>query len=65
MDFPINTLLAGNARTPAITVPAGLIDGERLPVDLEVASLPYHEQKLLQLAFGVEELVKGRTPPAL
>jgi amidase len=56
MDFPINTLLARNGWMPAITVPAGLTDGDRLPVGMEMVGLPYHEQKLL---------VKGRKPPAL
>jgi amidase len=65
MDFPINTTLASNGWMPAITVPAGLTEGENLPVGLEMVGLPYQEQKLFQLAFGVEELVKGRKPPAL
>ena len=65
MDFPINTLLASNGWMPAITVPAGLTEGDKLPVGLEMVGLPYQEQKLFQLAFGVEELDRGRKPPSL
>ncbi|RFU34153.1 hypothetical protein B7463_g2147, partial [Scytalidium lignicola] len=62
--FPTNTLLASQARLPAISVPAGFTE-DGLPVGLELVGLPYQEQKLLRLAFGVEELVKGRKAPIL
>jgi hypothetical protein len=42
---------AGNHR------PAGLTEVDKLPVVLEIVTLSYQEQKLFQLAFGVEELV--------
>jgi amidase len=60
MDFPTDTLLVSNGWMPAITVPVGLMNGDKLPVGLEMVGLPYQEQKLCQLAFGVEELVKGQ-----
>jgi amidase len=62
--FPTNTLIASQARLPAISIPAGFT-AEGLPVGLELVALPYQEQKLLQLAFGVEGLVKGRKAPVL
>ena len=72
LEFPVNTILASHAWMPAISVPAGVTDrGEReeeeekLPVGIEFVGLPYQEQKLLQLAFGVEELVMGRRTPRL
>ena len=73
LDFPVNTILASHAWMPAVSVPAGMgmtegVDGEAeaeeaLPVGLELVGLPYQEQKLLQLAYGVEALVEGRKAP--
>ena len=59
---------------PAVSVPAGMgmtegaeaeaeAEAEALPVGLELVGLPYQEQKLLQLAYGVEALVEGRKAP--
>lgn len=62
-NFPVNTLLASQAVLPAITVPAGLTE-EGLPVGLEMVSYPYREQLLLELAYGVEDVVQGRKPPS-
>jgi amidase len=60
--FPVNTLLASQARIPAVTIPAGFtVDG--LPVGLELASWEYREQALLELARGVEVLVPARKAP--
>jgi amidase len=63
-DYPTNTLLASQARMPAISVPAGLTEGG-LPVGLELVGLHYREQKLLELAYGIEGLVQGRKAPQL
>ncbi|KIX94593.1 uncharacterized protein Z520_09639 [Fonsecaea multimorphosa CBS 102226] len=65
-DFPTNTLVSSQSLFPSVTVPAGLTQGgSGLPVGLELVSLPYREQKLLELAYGVEQLVQGRKPPVL
>lgn len=64
--FPTNTLVASQSLMPAVSVPAGLTRGETgLPVGLELLGLPYREQKLLELAYGVEQLTQGRKPPSL
>ena len=63
-DFPVNTLLASQARLPAITVPAGFI-ADGLPVGLELVSYEYHEQTLLELARGVEVIVGARRAPPI
>jgi amidase len=65
--FPTNTLLASALRFPAISVPVGFTkDGERgLPVGLEIVGLPGREQMLLEMAYGVEELVGARKAPKL
>jgi len=63
-DFPVNTLLASQARLPAITVPAGFT-ADGLPVGLELVSYEYHEQQLLELARGVEVIVGARRAPPI
>ncbi|CZR50333.1 uncharacterized protein PAC_00205 [Phialocephala subalpina] len=63
-DFPTNTLLASQARIPAISVPAGFTE-DGLPVGLEFVSWEYREQELLELAAGVEHYVSGRRRPLL
>ncbi|KAH0162453.1 putative amidase family protein, partial [Aureobasidium melanogenum] len=61
-DFPVNTLLASQARLPAITVPVGFT-GDGLPVGLELVSYEYHEQALFQFARGIEIVVGARRAP--
>ncbi|KAI5219090.1 hypothetical protein E4T46_06416 [Aureobasidium subglaciale] len=64
-DFPVNTLLASQARLPAITVPAGFIE-DGLSVGLELVGWEYHEQALLELAQGNELTIGARrSPPSL
>ncbi|KAI0836403.1 amidase signature enzyme [Hypoxylon sp. FL0890] len=63
-DFPTNTCLASVIRHPAISVPAGFTEGG-LPVGIEFIGLEYQEQSLLDLAFGVEAIVRGRNEPPL
>jgi amidase len=63
-DFPVNTLLASQARLPAITVPAGFT-ADGLPVGLELVSYEYHEQALFELARGIEIIVGARRVPSI
>lgn len=60
--FPTNTSIGSQLRWPAISVPIGFTD-DGLPVGLEILGVPYSEQKLLELAYGVEALIKARKPP--
>jgi Asp-tRNA(Asn)/Glu-tRNA(Gln) amidotransferase A subunit family amidase len=64
LRFPINTLIASQARLPAVTVPVGLTESG-LPVGLELVGLLYREQHLLDLAYGVETFVKFKGVPNL
>ncbi|KAG2417777.1 hypothetical protein HFD88_008996 [Aspergillus terreus] len=64
LRFPINTLIASQARLPAVTVPVGLTEGG-LPVGLELMGLLYREQCLLELAHGIEDLMKFNAVPNL
>ena len=50
---------------PAISIPVGFTTDGGLPVGLELLGLPYQEQVLLKLGFGVEELIKARKAPVL
>ena len=57
-----NCQLAANSGLPAISVPAGFVEG--MPVGLELLAEPWSEQKLLDLAFTVEQLAgQRRLPP--
>jgi len=62
--FPTNTDIGSQLRHPAITIPVGFTENG-LPVGLELLGIPYSEQKLLELAYGVEELTKARRTPTL
>lgn len=72
-DFPVNTLFASQLRWPAITVPAGFTADDAgeggawggLPVGLELVSWEFTEQKLLELARGIEVLLKARRAPKI
>ncbi|KAF8848308.1 amidase signature enzyme [Acephala macrosclerotiorum] len=57
-DFLTNTLLASQARIPAVSVPVGFTKDD-LPVGLELVSQEYREQDLLELASGVCFGAKG------
>ncbi|EXJ92450.1 hypothetical protein A1O3_01001 [Capronia epimyces CBS 606.96] len=63
-DLPVNTLLASQARIPAVSVPVGFTE-DGLPVGMELVSWEYREQALLQLARGVEYHVPARRAPQL
>lgn len=60
--FPTNTVIGSQLRQPAISVPVGWTEGG-LPVGLEMLGLPFREQTLLELAYGVEALTKARRAP--
>lgn len=62
--FPTNTGIGSQLKFPAISVPVGFTE-DGLPVGLEILGMPFSEQKLLELAFGVEALVNARRPPTL
>lgn len=62
--FPANTHLASQLHLPAISVPVGFT-AAGLPVGLELVGLPFSEQKLLELAYEIELIVKARTAPTL
>ncbi|KAL2415611.1 Glutamyl-tRNA(Gln) amidotransferase subunit A [Exophiala dermatitidis] len=64
LQLPTNTFLAAQAMLPAISVPAGTTPAG-LPVGLEIMGRPLGEQRLLDLAYGFEDMVKGRVPPQL
>ena len=64
LDFPTNTVIASQARMPAITVPAGFTE-EGVPAGIELVGLPYQEQQLLGLGYGVEQLLKARKSPSI
>ncbi|MEM7003718.1 MAG: amidase [Pseudomonadota bacterium] len=63
-----NCRLSANSGLPAISVPAGfaiLAQGEQMPVGLELLGRAFDEQRLLDLAFTVEQHYPQRTPPNL
>jgi amidase len=66
-DFPTNTVIGSQLRMPAISVPVGFTEEGKehggLPVGLELLGMPYREQLLLELAFGIEQLTKARRAP--
>ncbi|RDW63778.1 hypothetical protein BP6252_11323 [Coleophoma cylindrospora] len=63
--FPTNTSIGSQLRQPAISVPVGFTQKDGLPVGLELLGIPFAEQKLLQLAYGVEALIGARKAPDL
>jgi amidase len=66
-EFPTNTVIGSQLRMPSISVPVGFTEEGKehggLPVGLELLGLPYREQLLLELAFGIEQLTKARRAP--
>jgi len=64
LTYPTNTLIASQSWLPAITVPAGMVDG-RLPVGLEFMGRPYDEPTLFRLAYAFEQATHHRRAPLL
>ncbi|KAF2431713.1 putative amidase family protein [Tothia fuscella] len=62
-SFPTNTSIGSRTNMPALSMPAGFTDDTNLPVGMEMLGLPYQEQPLLELGFGVESLLNARKPP--
>ncbi|KAG0652135.1 Glutamyl-tRNA(Gln) amidotransferase subunit A [Hyphodiscus hymeniophilus] len=63
-SFPTNTIIGSQLRQPAISVPVGFTEAG-LPVGLELLGIPYSEQKLLELAYGIELLTQARKAPVI
>ncbi len=57
-----DTSLAAIAGYPHVTVPAGLVSG--LPVGMSFVGRAWSEQRLLDLAASLEDLLHARTPPS-
>jgi len=57
-----NCKLAAASGLPAISVPAGFGNHE-MPVAIELMAEPWAEQKLLNLAYTIEQLVPARKLP--
>jgi len=58
-----NAGLSAQSGCPAITVPAGTVEGG-FPVGVELLGRPFAEPVLLALAYAYEQLTKHRRPPA-
>jgi amidase len=58
-----NAAMAAQSGCPAISVPAGFVDGG-FPVGIELLGRPFGEPVLLALAFGYEQATRHRRPPA-
>ena len=54
------TVAANLAGIPAVSVPAGLVEG--LPVGLQLMAPPWEEEEMLGLAAGLEELIGFERP---
>jgi amidase len=58
-----NAALSAQSGCPAISVPAGVVDGG-FPVGVELFGRPFSEPVLLALAFAYEQATRRRRPPA-
>jgi amidase len=58
-----NAGLSAQSGCPAITVPAGVVEGG-FPVGVELLGRPFAEPVLLALAFAYEQATRHRRPPA-
>ncbi|EGP92168.1 unnamed protein product [Zymoseptoria tritici ST99CH_1A5] len=63
-----NGILAALTGFPVVTVPIGFSTAtdtapEGIPIGMEIMGLPWTEEKLLQIAFKMEELKAARRPP--
>jgi len=55
--------ISPNADVPAIAVPAGFTDSERLPVAFDLLGRQFDEPKLLKYAYAFEKGTQHRHPP--
>ncbi|OJJ66286.1 hypothetical protein ASPBRDRAFT_138510 [Aspergillus brasiliensis CBS 101740] len=62
--FPVHAMLASTLQWPAISVPIGFT-ATGLPVGLEILGRPLSDQRLLEVAFVIEQIIQGRRPPKL
>lgn len=66
LDFPTNTVIGSQLLWTAVSVPVGKCrddewpEDPELPVGLEILGVPLSEERILNLAAGVEALVGGR-----
>lgn len=64
LNYPTNTVIASQLLWSAISVPIGTAkddeypDDPEMPVGLEILGLPMSEDKLLNLAAGIEAMKK-------
>lgn len=61
-NFPTNTPIGAQTQCPAISVPGGFTD-EGLPVGVELLGKPYHEHRLVEMAYAYEQATDTRQPP--
>jgi amidase len=54
--------LASNSGLPSILVPAGYVSGD-LPIAIEIIGKPFDDPKLLQVAYGFEQVSQRRKQP--
>ncbi|RDK38253.1 amidase signature enzyme [Aspergillus phoenicis ATCC 13157] len=64
VTFPVHAMLASTLQWPAISVPIGFT-ATGLPVGLEILGRPLSDQRLLEVAFVIEQIVQGRRPPTV
>lgn len=61
-NFPTNTPIAAQSQCPAVSIPGGLTD-DGLPVGVELLGKPYHEHRLVEMAYAFEQIADPRSPP--
>lgn len=64
LDYPTNTVIGSQLLWTAISVPVGMAkdveypDDPELPVGLEILGIPLSEERILNLAAGIEAMKK-------
>jgi Asp-tRNA(Asn)/Glu-tRNA(Gln) amidotransferase A subunit family amidase len=49
---------------PAVIVPMGYTEEDNLPVALQIVGKPFTERKVVEAAYGYEQISKNRVPAA-
>ena len=62
LTFPTNTVIGSQTACPGVSVPGGFTD-EGIPVGVELLSKPYHEARLVEMAYAYEQAADPRKPP--